>query len=129
MEVLKQCSPRMMGTTRKYQKLMSKLCPQYTCQMVLDMAFHILDKGNDAMEAYQFLLSNINDKRVKYESIFRAYVGMFEYVLWKQDISRSRGRLFKDGGQTDDVDDVDNQQGRNLLVEVFFQTKSHVKLQ
>ena len=91
--------------------------------MVLDMAFHILDKGNDAIEAYQFLLSNINNKRVKYESIFRAYVGMFEYVLWKQDISRSRGRLFKDGSQTDDVDDVDNQQGRNLLAKVLSQTK------
>ena len=69
---------------------MSSLCPQYSNEMVIDMAFQILNNGNDAREAYQFLVSNINNKRVKYDVIFRAYIGMFEYVLWKIDLDKAK---------------------------------------
>ena len=31
--------------------------------------------------------------------------------IWKQDISKSRDGLFKDGSRTDDVEDADKQQG------------------
>lgn len=77
-----------MGTKLKFSKLMSALCPQYSNQIVIDMAFQILRNGNDAREAYQFLVSNINNKRVKYDVMFRAYLGLFEYVLWKMDIRK-----------------------------------------
>ena len=88
MEVLKKCNMAMIGTLRKFQKLMSNLCPQYSNQIVLDMAFEILRKGNDVKEAYQFLLNNVNNRRVKYDPLFGAYIGMFEYVLWRADIER-----------------------------------------
>ena len=90
MEVLKQCPSSLMGTKRKFYKLMSALCPQYSNQMVIDMAFQILNNGNDAREAFQFLVSNINNKRVKYNVAFRAYIGMFEYVLWKSDLPKAK---------------------------------------
>ena len=90
MEVLKQCPSSLMGTKRKFYKLMSALCPQYSNQIVIDMAFQILNNGNDAREAFQFLVSNINNKRVKYNVAFRAYIGMFEYVLWKSDLPKAK---------------------------------------
>ena len=79
-----------MGTKRKFYKLMSLLCPQYSNRMVIDMAFQILNDGNDAREAYQFLISNINNKRVKYDILFRACIGMFEYVLWKMSLNQKK---------------------------------------
>ena len=88
MEILKKCPSGLMGTKRKFHKLMSSLCPQYSNQMVNDMAFQILSNGNDAREAYQFLISNINNKRVKYDVLFRAYIGMFEFVLWKINLDK-----------------------------------------
>ena len=89
-----------MAKTLKFQTLMSNLCPQYSSQMVLDMCFHLLRSSNDLFEAYQFLNNNMNNKRVKYEPLFRAYLGMFEYALWKMDINKSRAAE----GDDDDYD-------------------------
>lgn len=91
MEILKKCPARMMGTKMKFCKLMSNLCPHHSNQMVIDMAFQVLENGNDIRETYQFLVGNINNKRVKYDIMFRAYLGMFEYVLWKTEINKLQG--------------------------------------
>eukprot|EP00794_Sanderia_malayensis_P011779 gene11779-12999_t len=88
LEVQKQCSQRMMTKTMEYGSLMSNLCPQYNSQMTLDMAFYLLKSNNDLLEAYQYLTKCLENKRVKRESLLHAYLGMFEYALWKMDIEK-----------------------------------------
>ncbi len=85
-----------MSKTLQFKNLMAALCPQYSSQMILDMAFHLLKTNNDLQEAYQYLTGHINNKKVRYDPFFHAYMGMFEYALWKLETNRSNPGYYDD---------------------------------
>ena len=92
----------------RFYSLMQMLCEPYQGELVLDMAFYILQTDKDLIQSYELLTSKLNSRYCVKDPLVKAYVGLFEYCLWKVHIDKNRPVNCRKSDESSDESELDD---------------------